>query len=234
MMAAAASIATNPWLSKTVRIGEITEEAPGIFTYEFEFPDPSQAKSYRFSPGQFNMIYLPGFGESAISLSAHPASRERWAHTIRVAGNVTRELSRLSVGETLGLRGPYGSSWPIERATAADVVLVASGTATLEAALFKRPMVIAYRTPRLSAWLIRRKGIIPWVGLPNILAGETLVPELLQQDVRPRILADAVLSQLNDSAHRAMLAERFTSMHHDLKRDTAVLAADIILSVARQ
>ncbi len=117
---------------------------------------------------------------------------------------------------------------------AADVVLVASGTATLEAALFKRPMVIAYRTPRLSAWLIRRKGIIRWLGLPNILAGETLVPELLQDDVKPRILADAVLSQLNDGARRAMLTERFTSMHHDLKRDTDALAADIILSVARR
>jgi lipid-A-disaccharide synthase len=117
---------------------------------------------------------------------------------------------------------------------AADVVLVASGTATLEAALFKRPMVIAYRTPRLSAWLIRRKGIIRWCGLPNILAGETVVPELLQDEITPRSLADAVLLQLNDEPRRAALVERFTLMHHELARDTAALAADIILSVARR
>ena len=81
---------------------------------------------------------------------------------------------------------------------AADAVLVASGTATLEAALYKRPMVIAYRMPALSAWLMRRKGSIPWVGLPNILAGESLVPELLQEQVTPAALADAIQSLLRD------------------------------------
>lgn len=127
MMVAPAPVAASPWLSKTVRIAEILEEAPGTFTYQFDFVDPIEASTYRFSPGQFNMIYVPGSGESAISLSANPASRDRWAHTIRVAGNVTRELSHLSVGETIGLRGPYGSSWPIEQAAGADVVLVAGG-----------------------------------------------------------------------------------------------------------
>jgi len=115
---------------------------------------------------------------------------------------------------------------------AADAALVASGTATLEAALFKRPMVIAYRSTPLSAWLIRRKGVIRWCGLPNILAGETLVPELVQEEVTPSRLADAVIGQLNNAAGRAELVERFTRMHHELRRDTAQLAADIILSVA--
>ncbi len=93
---------------------------------------------------------------------------------------------------------------------AADVVLVASGTATLEAALYKRPMVIAYRMPALSAWIMRRKGtIIPWVGLPNILAGESLVPELLQDDATRCALADAVSELLGDSARRERLVERF-------------------------
>jgi NAD(P)H-flavin reductase len=73
------------------------------------------------------MLYLPGAGESAISLSAHPQSRTRWAHTIRTAGNVTQTLARLSVGETLGLRGPYGSSWPIDACLGHDVILVAGG-----------------------------------------------------------------------------------------------------------
>lgn len=115
---------------------------------------------------------------------------------------------------------------------AADVVLVASGTATLEAALYKRPMVIAYRMPALSAWIMRRKGTIPWVGLPNILAGESLVPEFLQERATPAAIAEAVAALLGDAAGRDRLAQRFTSMHHELKRDTAALAAQAILGVA--
>lgn len=117
---------------------------------------------------------------------------------------------------------------------AANVVLVASGTATLEAALYKRPMVIAYRMPRLSAWIMRRKGSIAFVGLPNILAGERLVPELLQEQATPDTIAEAVGALLRDPARRAELAMRFTAMHRELRRDTAALAADSILEVARQ
>jgi NAD(P)H-flavin reductase len=119
--------AANPWLTHTVRIVEITAEIPCVSTYHFEFADKQQAARYRFKPGQFNMIYLPGAGESAISLSAHPGSRDRWSHTIRVAGNVTQSLARLGTGETLGLRGPYGASWPIEQCLGHDVILVAGG-----------------------------------------------------------------------------------------------------------
>lgn len=117
---------------------------------------------------------------------------------------------------------------------AADVVLVASGTATLEAALYKRPMVIAYRMPGLSAWIMRRKGAIPFVGLPNILAGEPLVPELLQEQATPVAIAEAVGAMLTDGARRAALTERFTAMHRELLRDTAALAADSILEVAHR
>ncbi|MGH6623792.1 MAG: lipid-A-disaccharide synthase [Burkholderiaceae bacterium] len=116
---------------------------------------------------------------------------------------------------------------------ASDVALVASGTATLEAALFKRPMVIAYRVPALSAWITRRKGIIPFLGLPNILAGEFLVPEFLQEQATPSALADAVLDMMADTSRRATLVERFEHMHEELTRDTASLAADVIQSVAR-
>jgi lipid-A-disaccharide synthase len=117
---------------------------------------------------------------------------------------------------------------------AADAVLVASGTATLEAALFKRPMVIAYRMPALSAWLMRRKGRTRWVGLPNILAGEALVPELLQEQATPAALADALQEQLQDRASNSRLVQRFAKMHGELKRDTAALAAAAILEVARR
>lgn len=116
---------------------------------------------------------------------------------------------------------------------AADVVLVASGTATLEAALFKRPMVISYRMPWLSALIMRRKGTIPWVGLPNILAGELVVPELLQEAATAPALATAIGELLEDEARREHMVARFTEMHLALKRDTARLAADAILEVAR-
>ncbi len=117
---------------------------------------------------------------------------------------------------------------------AADTVLVASGTASLEAALYKRPMVIAYRVPAFTAWLMRRKGRIPWAGLPNILANESLVPELLQEACTPHALADALHLQLNDGALRERLTQRFTTMHDELRRDTARLAADSVLEVARR
>ena len=117
---------------------------------------------------------------------------------------------------------------------ASDVVLVASGTATLEAALFKRPMVISYRMPWLSAWIMRRKGYIPYVGLPNIMAGQFVVPELLQEAATPEALAHAVLDLLGDRERRAQLAERFTQMHHALMRDTPRLAADAILAEANR
>lgn len=118
---------------------------------------------------------------------------------------------------------------------ASDGAVVASGTATLEAALFKRPMVIAYRMPALSAWIMRRiGGYLPWVGLPNILAGETLVPELLQESAQPGAIAQALLRQLEDATGRARLAERFAAIHESLRRDTPALAADAIFETMRR
>lgn len=116
---------------------------------------------------------------------------------------------------------------------AADVVLVASGTATLEAALFKRPMVISYKMPPLSAWIMRRKGTIPYVGLPNILAGELVVPEFLQEAATPAAITRAVLDWLHDAARRDRTAARFAEMHLSLKRDTASLVANSIFEVAQ-
>jgi lipid-A-disaccharide synthase len=116
---------------------------------------------------------------------------------------------------------------------AAHAVLVTSGTATLEAALFKRPMVIAYRMPRLSAWTMRKiGGYMPWVGLPNILAGEEVVPELLQDDATDEALAAALMRQLEDQAGQSRLAERFEAIHESLRRDTPSLVAGVVLDLA--
>jgi lipid-A-disaccharide synthase len=111
---------------------------------------------------------------------------------------------------------------------ACDVSLVASGTATLEAALFKRPMVIAYRMNPLSWQIMRRQKLQPWVGLPNILASEFLVPEFLQDQATPAALGQAALDWLNQTQRVEHLQQRFIDIHHSLLRDTAKLATDAI------
>jgi lipid-A-disaccharide synthase len=116
---------------------------------------------------------------------------------------------------------------------ACDVTLIASGTATLEAALFKRPMVIAYNMHPLSWWMMKRKQLQPWVGLPNILSQAFVVPELLQDAASPQALAGAVLEWLDSPERIAALQQRFTAMHHTLKRDTAQLATDAIEKVLK-
>jgi len=114
---------------------------------------------------------------------------------------------------------------------ACDVTLIASGTATLEAALFKRPMVIAYNMHWLSWQMMRRKHLQPWVGLPNILAGEFVVPELLQEAATARALAQATLAWLDEPARMAVVQARFADLHRDLRRDTVQLATDAIEKV---
>lgn len=114
---------------------------------------------------------------------------------------------------------------------ACDVTLIASGTATLEAALFKRPMVISYAMHPVSALLMRRKQLQPWVGLPNILCRDFVVPELLQDQATPRALAAAVSDWLDQPARAATVRARFTELHHVLQRDTARLATDAIAQV---
>ncbi len=118
-----------------------------------------------------------------------------------------------------------------EALAACDATLIASGTATLEAALFKRPMVIGYKLHWLSFQLMKRMRLQPWVGLPNILCRDFVVPELLQDACQPHALADALLAQLDDTANAARLAARFTELHHLLRRDTARCASDAIAQI---
>ena len=114
---------------------------------------------------------------------------------------------------------------------ACDVTLIASGTATLEAALFKRPMVIGYRMHGLSWQLMKRMRYQPWVGLPNILSQDFVVPELIQEDCQPEALAAATLRWLDDPAAAAALSRRFDDLHHSLRRDTARCATDALADV---
>jgi lipid-A-disaccharide synthase len=112
--------------------------------------------------------------------------------------------------------------------SACDVTLIASGTATLEAALFKRPMVIAYNMHWLSWQIMRRKKLQVWVGLPNILCQEFVVPELLQDAATPDALASEVLQWLDQPARIQHIQQRFAVLHDSLRRDTPTLAAHAI------
>jgi lipid-A-disaccharide synthase len=118
---------------------------------------------------------------------------------------------------------------------ACDVTLIASGTATLEAALFKRPMVIAYNMNWLSWQIMRRKQLQPWVGLPNILCRDFVVPELLQDAATPQALAQALLQWMDAKTAApdkiAAVQQRFTQLHLELQRDTSQLATDAIQKI---
>lgn len=117
---------------------------------------------------------------------------------------------------------------------ASDAVLVASGTASLEVALFKKPMVIAYKMMAASWHVLKHMGYQPWIGLPNILAREFLVPEMLQHAATPQAMANAIWQQLQDPQHTERLQQRFLEMHHSLLRNTAQESAQAVLRVMGQ
>jgi lipid-A-disaccharide synthase len=114
----------------------------------------------------------------------------------------------------------------------ASAVLVASGTATLETALFKKPMVIAYKMPWLSYQLMKGKGYMPYIGLPNILANALLVPEFVQDAATPTSLADAIEKQLSDHKNAQRLEEQFSEIHLSLRKDCASRAAEVLIDFA--
>ena len=118
-----------------------------------------------------------------------------------------------------------------EALAACDVTLIASGTAALEAALFKRPMVITYAMHALSWQMMKRMKYQPWVGLPNILLRDFAVPELIQGDATPQRLAHATLAWLDDPQRCAEVQRRFHTLHLELKRDTARAATDAIAEI---
>ena len=134
-----------------------------------------------------------------------------------------------SVGYLPNLRILTGQSH--DALAACDVTLIASGTATLEAALFKRPMVIAYNMHWLSWQIMRRKKLQAWVGLPNILCGEFVVPELLQDQASPEAMAHEVMQWLQSPSRVKQLVQRFDQLHDNLRRDTSTLATDAIEKV---
>jgi NAD(P)H-flavin reductase len=129
-----AAVQTNA-ISQTNRLLEpdwaeitaITNETSDVSTYWLKFVDPSMQANYSFKPGQFNMIYVPGVGESAISISSDPEDRGKIGHSIRFVGNVTRAIRRLKVGDVVGVRGPFGSPWPVDEMAGKDIFIASGG-----------------------------------------------------------------------------------------------------------
>jgi lipid-A-disaccharide synthase len=199
----------------------------------------------RLPAGKLIVALLPGsrrselhYMASAFLLAAHRFRQE--VHDVHfVCPTVTRDTRDMferALHEhqrtDLPLTLLFGHSH--EALAAADLALVASGTATLETALFKTPMVIAYRQSPLTWALMRTMLYLPYVGMPNILAGEKLVPELLQDEANPAALAGALLTLLRDTAAQRRQIERFREFHHLLRQNAAEKAADAILETANK
>lgn len=119
--------AANPYLIQPATIVEKIREAEDIDTYRLRFVDEQVRRTYRFAAGQFNMVYLFGVGEVAISIVSDPDEPEFLGHTIRVVGRVTKAIARLQPGDELGIRGPFGQGWPLDGAQGNDVVIVTGG-----------------------------------------------------------------------------------------------------------
>lgn len=205
------------------------------------FPDRAAARErLRVDQDAILVALLPGSRESEVRNLAPTyietarllaARHDNIGFLVPLATRETRRLFDEALHSAqaadLPLKVLFGHA--VDAMTAADVVLVASGTASLEAALLKRPMVISYR---IGAWqyrLMKRMAYLPWVGLPNILCGETVVPELLQDEATPLALADALERWLADDAAREELVLRFNQLHRTLRQDTAEKAAAAIL-----
>ena len=205
-------------------------------------PNKEEARAQlRLPSGKLIVALLPGsrrselqYMASAFLLAAHRFRQE--VHDVHfVCPTVTRETRDIferALHEhqrtDLPLTMLFGHSH--EALAAADLALVASGTATLETALFKTPMVIAYRQSPITWALMKPMLYLPYVGMPNILAGERLVPELLQDEANPANLAGALLTLLRDTASQRRQVERFREFHEVLRQNNAEKAADAVLA----
>ncbi len=134
----------DSWRPLPTRVLDIRTENFNTYTLRLELVDPDVRKEFRWLPGQFNMLYAPGVGEAAISISSDPRETETLEHTIRKVGSVTRAIDALGEGAVIGLRGPFGTSWPLEGIEGHDVVMVAGGIGLAPV----RPMIY---------WLLRHR-----------------------------------------------------------------------------
>lgn len=206
-------------------------------------PDQSAARHTLGLPQEAKVIaILPGSRMGELKYLVEPfmrAARLLWERdrSLRFVVPMAGERQRAFFSELVAKRGLQdvpvqlvdGQSHAV--IAASDAVLAASGTATLEVALFKKPMVIAYKVLGASYQIMKHMGYLPWIGLPNILAREFVVPELIQHAATPQALADAVWFQLTDEANRQRLKQRFADMHHSLLRDSSRESAQAVMNI---
>ncbi|MCB5206297.1 lipid-A-disaccharide synthase [Methylovorus mays] len=205
-------------------------------------PDQKQARlNLKLKAGQVVIAMLPGSRQSEVrqlaSLYVQTARKmlEQQPDIQFVVPLITRETRMIfeqaiydEKAEELPIKILFGHAHMAMEA--ADAVVVASGTATLEAALLKRPMVITYRMPWLSWQILKRMLYLPYVGLPNVLAGRFLVPELLQHNATPEKLSEATLKMVNDKTQMEEIKAEFTRIHQLLRQNTEEKAARAILA----
>jgi lipid-A-disaccharide synthase len=192
------------------------------------------------APGDTVVALLPGSRRSEIHyiaplMLAAAALMQRQRPALRfvmpVAHGLHEQVETLVAMHGAGLSLTRVDGRSHEALAACDVTLVASGTATLEAALFKRPMVITYRLAWLNWQRMKRMRYQPWFGLPNILSRDFVVPELIQEQATPQALAREALGWLDNPARAEALERHFTELHLALRQDTARKAADAIAQV---
>jgi NAD(P)H-flavin reductase len=117
----------NPYLIHPAMIVERKQESTDILTFRLQLTDPAHQEAFRFEAGQFNMLYVFGVGEVAISIVSDPDKPDFLDHTIRIVGRVTQVLGNMQIGETLGIRGPFGKGWPMREGKGKDILVVTGG-----------------------------------------------------------------------------------------------------------
>ncbi len=196
---------------------------------------PQDKQIIALLPGS-RMGEVSRLSEDFVLAAAHAVEQRAGLHFVAPFANPeTRELFE----QVLQAKAPHlpitlldGQSR--EAMAAADVVLLASGTATLEALLLKKPMVVAYRLKPFAYWLAKRLLKVDNYSLPNLLLGRSVVPEIIQHDVTPESLSAAVLDYLAHPEKVAELRQQFSEVHHSLRQNASENAADAILSVVER
>ncbi|HZE10423.1 MAG TPA: lipid-A-disaccharide synthase [Burkholderiales bacterium] len=212
-------------------LADLTSEDNGAAAAREQLRLPATRKIVALLPGsrQSEVRYMAGcFVQTAKLIAARqPAVHFLVPLISRETRAIFEEVVYAESGSELPMTVLFGHAR--EAIAACDVALVASGTATLETALARKPMVITYKMAALTAYIMRKMGYLPWVGLPNIIAGEFVVPEILQDEATPENLSQAVLNSLNDPVVNRKLPERLDRIRLLLRKDTAARASEALM-----
>jgi lipid-A-disaccharide synthase len=216
-------------------LADLLPESPDRYIQRLQLKLPGSATIVTLLPGsrQSELTYMGDLFVNTAKRIAEMLPETRFLVPLVNRGTREQFVAALSRngGDSLFCTILFGHAY--EAMAAADAVLVASGTATLETALAKRPMVITYKVPRASAWLLKGKGYLPYIGLPNILAGRFIVPEIIQDDATPENLAHAIVNLLRDGDIPVRLERVMRRIHSELKQNNSEKAAQAVLQYLR-